>query len=142
MIEMKVTGIKENMQRLRNIGETVQENARKNMHRAAARIEKTAKMMAPVDQGNLEAAIKTVKTYEGRGRLAIDVMVDTASGPERLAIYAIVMHEGEYELGPKSLEKQASVPVIVGNRYLTRAGDEERDRLNSLMIDIVEDSIK
>lgn len=39
-------------------------------------------------------------------------------------IYAAVMHEGDYNLGERSEEKQFEMGVVVGRKYLTRAIDD------------------
>lgn len=141
MIRMKATGIAQNILRLRNIGDRVKENARKTMHRQADKIVDIAKQMAPVDEGNLEDSIRKRVGYEASSRLAIDIEISTGLNA-RLDVYATVMHEGRYNLGPKSVEKQGRVPYRVGRRFLVRAADEVRGKLNKQMIDAIEDVIE
>jgi hypothetical protein len=129
---MQVIGAKEAILSLKNIGLKVQENARKTMHRASDRIVVRAKKMAPVDTHNLENHIHKNVEYEGpKGRLKISVDVDAVGD---LADYAVIMHEGEYNLGPLSQAKNDSQPEAVGNRFLTRAADEEEKKLKPAMI--------
>jgi hypothetical protein len=143
MIDMKVTGVRETILRLRNIGDRVQENARKTMHRAADRIVKRAALYAPVDQHNLEEAIEKRVTYEGkRNRLAIDVGIKPVVNGVNVEQYATIMHEGEYNLGPRSQEKADRTGAAVGPGYLTRAADEEKDKLTPQMIAAVNEEIK
>ncbi len=137
-IDIKVTGIKDNILRLRNIGTRVHENARKTMHASADRIVELARKMAPVDKGNLEAAIQKQVGYEGpRGRLAIDIVIMPEANGVHVADYATFMHEGHYQLGPKSEEKQAREGVVVGPGFLTRAAEPEQKKLNDRLIAVV-----
>ncbi|MBX4911363.1 hypothetical protein HJA82_29055 [Rhizobium bangladeshense] len=142
MIEMKVTGVRETVLRLRNIGARVHENARKTMHAAADRIVETAKKMAPVDEHNLEEAIVKRVGYEGsRRRLAIDIEILPVVNGVRVEDYATYMHEGDYKLGPKSQAKNDSQSEKVGPGFLTRAGEQEEDKLNARMIGVVTEEI-
>jgi HK97 gp10 family phage protein len=140
---MKVTGVSETVLSLRNIGERVAENARKTMHRAADKIVERARLMAPVDEGNLEEAIQKDIKYEGkRNRLAIDIVImDTVNGVN-VADYATYMHEGSYNLGPLSQAKQASTGVTVGPGFITRAGEEQKIKLEAAMIGAVNEGTK
>jgi hypothetical protein len=142
-IEMKVIGSKEVILKLRNMGDRVQENARKTMHRSADRIVKTAQKMAPVDQGNLEAAIQKQVGYESyRGRLKIDVVVvDSVNGVD-VSRYAEQMHYGHYKLGEKSQLKQDGQSEIVGPGFLTRAAAPEDDKLNRQMVEMIAQETK
>lgn len=144
MIEMKVTGITENILRLRNIGPRVHENARKTMHAAADRIVALARKMAPVDEGNLEAAIQKQIAYDAsnRGRLMIDVVILSEVNGVAVEDYATFMHEGVYKLGPKSEAKQAREGVVVGRGFLDRAAEPEKEKLQQRMIGVVDDAIK
>lgn len=143
MIKIGVTGITENVLRLRNIGARVHENARKTMHAAADRIVETAKKMAPVEEHNLEEAITKQVGYEGsRRRLAIDVVILPEINGVRVEDYAAYMHEGEYELGPLSQAKNDSQDEEVGPGFLTRAAEQEEDKLNARMIGVITETIK
>jgi hypothetical protein len=138
MINMKVTGIKDNVLWLRNIGARVHENARKTMHAAADRIVETAKKMAPVDEHNLEEAIVKKVDYEGtRRRLAINVEILPEVNGVRVEDYATYMHEGRYKLGPKSQIKNDSQSETVGPGFLTRAAEAEEEKLGARMIGVI-----
>ncbi|QIG69079.1 putative tail component protein [Rhizobium phage RHph_N1_15] len=142
MIDMKVTGVKETVLRLRNIGQRVHENARKTMHAAADRIVETAKKMAPVDEHNLEEAIVKRVGYEGtRRRLAIDIEILPVVNGVRVEDYATYMHEGNYKLGPKSQVKNDTQSETVGRGFLTRAGELEEDKLNARMVSVINEEI-
>lgn len=143
MIEMKVTGLKDTIIQLRNVGDRVSANARKVMHRAADKIVERARLMAPVDEGNLEQAIQKDVTYEGRNkRLAIDiVLLDTVNGVD-VSAYGREMHEGYYKLGPLSEEKQNRTGVPVGREFITRAVKEQQDKLTPAIIGAIKDGEK
>lgn len=142
MIKMNVTGIKENVLRLRNIEKRVHENARKTMHATADRIVAKAKKMAPVDEHNLEDAITKQVGYEGsRRRLAIDVVIQPVVNGVRVEDYATYMHEGDYELGEKSQVKNDSQAEQVGPGFLTRAAEPEREKLQERWIGIIRGEI-
>jgi hypothetical protein len=143
MIEMKVTGIKETILKLRNIGDLVDINARKTMHRAADRIVELAKKMAPVDEGNLEESITAKVTYEGpKRRLAIDVYMKPEVNGVNVEAYATRMHEGSYKLGPKSQIKQAGQSEVVGPGFLTRAAEPEAQKFAERMLGAIKEVIE
>jgi hypothetical protein len=143
MIEMKVTGVADTILGLRNTGERVAANARKVMHRAADKIVERARLMAPVDKGNLEDAIQKQVTYEGkRNRLAIDiVLLDSVNGVD-ITDYGREMHEGIYNLGPLSEEKQSRTGVQVGREFITRAAKEQKDKLEPAVLAAIKDGVK
>ena len=97
---------------------------------------KMARQMAPVDEGNLEEAIKSETTRSGiRGRNVHVVYVDedaeiSGRPGKRVGDYALLQHEnlepyGPWHLGPKSREKQSANPnVVVGGGYIERAAQE------------------
>ncbi len=47
--------------------------------------------------------------------------------------YAMVMHAGEYNLGPASAQKQAASDVTVGRKFLERAATENEEALKALI---------
>ena len=47
--------------------------------------------------------------------------------------YAIPMHEGFYQLGENSREKQRKVNVMVGRKFITRAIDENRPTIKEII---------
>lgn len=114
-----------------------------------------ARKMAPVDKGNLEKAIKV--RYEGSrgasGRFEAGggmytVYVDNnvpIEGREGKTVgdYAWEMHEyltpyGNLRLGPLSQEKQDANPeVMVGGKFMERAGEEMRLKINTKIAHVV-----
>ncbi|WP_276122562.1 HK97 gp10 family phage protein [Pararhizobium qamdonense] len=142
MISMKVTGIKANILRLRNIEKRVHENARKTMHASADRIVQTAKKMAPVDEHNLEEAIAKKVGYEGsRRRLAIDIVIEPTVNGVRVEDYATFMHEGDYKLGEKSQAKNDSQDETVGPGFLTRAAEPEEEKLKARLVGVIREEV-
>lgn len=130
-------------QELRHTGERVVENARKVMHRAAARIVKGAKLRAPVDEHNLEESIHIEKTYGERGRLQIDVVAGGFVNGRDVDEYAVIMHESDYKLGKGSQAKQDANPgVQVGSKFLERAAEVEEEVLDRVMIAAVRGASK
>jgi hypothetical protein len=133
---------------LRNIAEKVPDGARKVMHRAADDIVKTAKIMTPVDLGNLENSIKILKSYGYRGRLQIDIGVEPSGGevnyngkPINVNDYAAIIHENyeQYKPGKRTLAKRAQYPgYYIGSGFMTRAAAREEPLLNKQMIDTIE----
>ena len=120
-IKMSVQGADTVRAELRNGAKKVQENSRKEMHRAADRIVKQAKLNAPVESGSLEESIRKERSTGDNGRLQIDVVAG-----EGLEPYATIMHESDYKLGPDSQDKQDQLPgVKVGRKYLSRAVTKE-----------------
>jgi hypothetical protein len=105
----------------------------------AKRIQKKARMYAPVDEGNLEESIKIERRQGAKGRVAIEVGVDESHPvPQRLdgatvGQYAARMHEGFYDLGMRSQAKENRLGVIVGRKYLARAMKEEKPQIEAEM---------
>lgn len=131
---------------MRSIGAKVVETARKTMHRAAARIEKRAKLFAPVDKHNLEEAIHIEQGYGTSGRLQMDVVASGEVNGVNVEEYAELVHEN-YDApgmmpGPGTLAKREANPgVYIGRKYLERAGSVEERILQPNMIAAVTKTI-
>ena len=83
---------------------------RQIMHQIAVFIEREAKRRAPVDIGTLTGDIRSMVVESTKGVAAV-VYVPVNSPSSQ---YAVAMHEGDYKLGPNSLERQRKEGVIVG----------------------------
>lgn len=100
----------------------------------------------PVDEGNLEDAIRKGETPSGpHGRHEVDVYIDMnhpaphfnadgsiTKGTEGKVTgdYALQIHEDmSYQLGPKSQEKNTRLGGGVGPKFMDRALDEIEGRL-------------
>lgn len=115
---------------LKQTGEYVKKGVAHKMVEGGARMRDRAKQYAPVDEGNLEDAITMEHDRSGiNGRTQVFVFVDENHPVENrdghtVGEYAMRMHEGVYNLGEKSLSKEASLGVTVGPKYLERAADD------------------
>lgn len=83
---------------------------------AADRIAEVAAEMAPRLIGDLEDSIEVMNARGQGGRTIFSV---SYSAP-----YGIYMHEGVYNLGPLSAEKDAAGEFRVGRKFLERASDQ------------------
>ena len=91
-----------------------------------------AKKRAPVDTGKLEENIRVEK----RGGVT-SVISDASEGGDN---YALRLHESDtWNLGPKSREKDKRQPEKVGPRWLTRAVNENENKLNEASIQEAKD---
>lgn len=141
---------------MRNIAIRVPEGARKQMHRSADEIVRVAQIQAPRDLGNLEKAIRVLKSYGVRGRLQIDIgvlptgnEVNINGKPINLNDYAAIIHENYESVfakngpGKRTLEKMAQYPSYrIGSGFLSRAADAEEKKLEPKMIAVVDHIIK
>jgi len=90
-----------------------------------------AKDRTPVLHGILTADV-TGKVEEDGGKIAAIVYVPANAAS---ASYAVDMHEGVYHLGKLSLAKQARVNVTVGPRFITRAIDDNREKIRNIIVE-------
>jgi len=147
---IKVKGIKKVSLDLRHLGERVQENARKQMHRSAERIVKEAKINVPEDWGALKEAIHIEKSYGTRNRLQIDIVVggdqlyESRHGWVDVQQYAWIIHEHyeQYEPGKRTKKKMAEYPGRVGSKFLTRAAEDENKKLANKMVGVINEVVK
>lgn len=141
---VRVTGIVETQLMLAEVATTTRRRAVRKLHEKALEIAELARKFAPVDEANLEKAIKVFpeKMPETRERNAagqfvkqdVFVYVDTDMAvPSRpgktVGDYAYTMHEhltpfGPLNLGERSAEKQSGQREMVGGKYLERAMNE------------------
>lgn len=84
-----------------------------------------ARNRAPVDEGNLVNSISGAVQRNAKSSSAVVYVPSNSPAAQ----YAIPMHENVYNLGPNSKAKQSKVDVVVGRKYLTRAIEENRDRI-------------
>lgn len=104
--------------------------AHKNQATAAMRairntLVKETKRRTPIKEGFLTASVTgDVVTYEKSMAATVYIPVNSPA-----AHYAVWIHEGEYNLGESSLEKQRKVGVAVGPKYITRAVQDSRQTI-------------
>lgn len=86
----------------------------KAMKAVAAAVEAEVKMSTPMDEGTLTADV-TSNVQEVDGIIAAVICIP-ANAPS--SKYAVAMHENKYNLGEKSLSKQAKTGRPVGSKYI------------------------
>lgn len=143
---VRVAGIMETEIMLAQVSETTKRRAVKKLHEKAVEIANLARKYAPIDEGNLEKAIKVFpETIGERARneagqfvrhevfvyVDLDMPVPERPG-ETVGKYAYTMHEhltpfGPLNLGERSAEKQSGQREMVGGKYLERAMNEIGD---------------
>ncbi len=100
-------------------------------HRALLEIgwhgEGESKDRAPFDAGTLTHDIES----DVQGDAAV-IRVPVNAPSSR---YAVKMHEGDYNLGEGSVNRQTKTGKQVGNKYITRAIDDSRDDFKDIIID-------
>jgi len=139
-ITTKVYGAQDLIVSLRNTGKRVVESARKTMHRGADAIVSEAQLNTPVDKHNLEQSIQKEISYGDRGRLEIDIVVGGFVNGVNVDTYAIQVHENYQSMnpGPGTLAKRLANPGrYVGEKFLERALEDQRERFEKVMINAV-----
>lgn len=148
-MSMKTTGFGRVQGMLRSVGKKVPEAARKQMHRAAARVVKAARLYVPEDTTALRESIRIEKAYGYHGRLQINIVagdaIGYADGKEiDVSAYAFLVHENYSSMKPGkgTLQKMAANPdVTIGEGFLYRALDEENQKLEKVLVAIIERAI-
>lgn len=122
-MSIQVKGIDATSAAFRRIGKKTTSAALRESRKGMKAIRDRARDYAPVDEGNLEAAIELEEFVDGR-RKAWIVGVDVEQlgpGYQKTGFrYDIAMHEGVYKLGPLS-EAKGGAAAGVGPKYLERA---------------------
>ena len=91
-------------------------------------------LRAPVDEGILTESIEnTLGQDEDGPAVAIRIPNNSPAAP-----YALRMHEDEYQLGPKSEQKQNKSGVEVGRKYITRGIEAGKPQFE----DIIKENLK
>lgn len=147
-MSFKVTGLFDVEEMLLEFDLKTRHQTNQMMHDKAIELRDLARDMAPIDEGNLEEAIKVdpdedIDVFGGRKiiyRVYIDMDMeaphhnvngDVTKGTENKTVgdYAYYVHEyvtpsGNNQLGELSAEKQESVDVEVGGGFMTRAAEQ------------------
>ncbi len=140
---VRVTGIMETEIMLAHVAENTKRRAVRKLHEKAKEIAALARKYAPIDEGNLEKAIKVFpETIGERARneagqfvrqevfVYVDMDMPVPERPgETVGKYAYRMHEhltpfGPLNLGELSAAKQSGQREMVGGKYLERAMNE------------------
>jgi len=141
---LTVTGIQEVIVGLRYIAQKIPANGRKQMHRIADQIVKEAKLNAPHDTGALEDSIHKVVTYEGTGRLSINIEMGGFVDGVDVDIYAVQVHENYSSMHPGkgTIQKRLANPGrYIGEKFLERAEMAVRPNVNSEILQAVTEKI-
>ena len=154
---LEVTGVRSVEEMLISLDSKGKKRVVSALYKAAQDTMRLARAMAPVDEGNLEKAIKISPTELGRirdeyGRFArteIEVYIDMNMPiPERpgktVGDYAYEIHEqltpyGFMQLGPKSQSKQARSGIEVGGGFLDRAAAEIEKGLDQRLRNVLDE---
>ena len=120
----------------RELGRRIQEAARANgaaamkaMQDVGHYLRGQVQLRTPVDEGNLTADI-AMRVVEYQRSMATVLFIPSNAPSSQ---YAIRMHEGQYNLGENSQEKQRKVNVIVGRKFITRAIDDNRTTIKEII---------
>lgn len=156
---VEVEGVEELAFLLRQSGARAVKGAFQQMKKEGEAIARRARENAPVDEGDLEKAIRSRVVGGGRDeetgqfkRKEIVIEVDgdaTTSDGKSVGSYAYIMHEelkpygfGRFNLGPKSRAKQENNPSFkVGGMYLERAIAEIEKGMMNRIIEAVRDAV-
>ena len=93
--------------------------ARRAMNAVGGFLNGEVKDLVPVDEGFLTADVSN-RTVEYKKCFAAVIYIPSNG---QSAQYAIPMHENQYNLGAKSIDKQRKVGKQVGRKFITRAMD-------------------
>lgn len=150
-MKLKETGVGFVKVQFRNLMKKVPDVARGQMHRSARNVVKRAQLFVPEDTQALRNSIRVIKTYGSRGRLQIDIVagddtITTDTGRQvDLNTYAALVHEAyETQVAPNGpgertrAKMNANPSVKIGSRFLTRALDKEREKVEKNLTDVIE----
>lgn len=149
---VRVSNVDKVLAELRHTGDRVVGSARGAMRRAAARIVENARINAPRDRWNLEESIQLVRDYGIRGRLELTIEMGGVVNGVNVDQYALIIHENyegiivdddNPERRQGTREKQAQYPNhYIGGKFLSRAVDEEQQKLMKHLVGAVTHAIK
>lgn len=131
-----LTGFNDLTASLMNVADRSSSGAREELAKGAEDIKDLAVLYAPIDEGNLEKAIKVQKFADvsnNRRNTYVVYVDDDVAAPNAkggtVGDYALQMHEGVYNLGVLSQDKEDSLGITVGRKFLERALDDLDDEI-------------
>lgn len=154
---LKVEGVVAVEQMLLNIDREGGRRLVNELYKHAIRTRDLARKFAPIDDGNLEQAIKVSPEQVGplrdaRGRFMrteVEVYIDLDMPIEQrpgktIGDYAYLQHEhltpyGPWQLGERSRAKQAGQYERVGGGFLERAAEQLEAEFEGAMLDVLRD---
>lgn len=110
---------------LKELAKQFPQKAEKAMTDVKNLLVRETKKRTPVDEGPLTASITGGVEQHGKSFAATVYVPVNAPG----AAYAVRRHEETYELGENSQKKQAKTGVAVGQKYITRAFDDNKQKI-------------
>lgn len=147
---LRISGLSTVLANMRRIESKVSSESLQALRSGADLLVRMARRNAPIDEGDLEAAIvsREVRNRTALGQFGatnIQVGVD----PSLLDLesrkgfdYSIPMHESTYNLGPLSEAKQAGQQEIVGSKYLERAMNDLQETIQRKVEEAIKRAIK
>lgn len=118
--------------RLDSLGSRAVREAREIVSDATDKLQEETIARVPIDEGFLQRSVEKKVTGGTVSAVTGTVYIPTNAPASDYAMY---MHEGEYELGEISRQKQAKNPKIhVGRKYMERALTENMRQFNLLFI--------
>lgn len=147
---LRITGLSTVIANMRRTEDKVSAESLSALRNGAEALRDLARANAPIDEGDLESAIVTreVRSRTALGRFGatnIEVGVDTSLldlESRKGFDYSIPMHEGTYNLGPRSEAKQSGQQETVGPKYLSRAMAELSERIQKKVEEAIKRSIR
>ncbi len=103
--------------------------ARRAMDAVGGYLNGEIKDLTPQDDGFLTSEVSN-KTVKYKKSYAAVVYIPSNG---QSAQYAIPMHENQYELGPKSKDKQSKVGKQVGRKFITRGMDGGTETIRGIV---------
>lgn len=93
----------------------------------AKQIQRIARLMVPYEKGNMERAIKVDNANRRRRWIVyVDDEMPDDTGKYTVGSYLTFLHESQYKLGTESIAKQSGNPYTVGNKFLERAFETQK----------------
>lgn len=112
-------------QRIQQELQRMPDKTKRAMNVAGYEIVREARYRVPKKEGLLETSITNETVRYEKSHAAVIYVPSNSPASE----YAIAMHENNYNIGPDSQEKQAKTGKTVGRKYISRALDENHDRI-------------
>ena len=127
---VRVTGLRDTVGKLRNYRQRLTEAVKEGIEEGAQIIAEEAKDLVPVLTQNLEDSIDWAVNKETEDEYEVVIFFD---GRRNGFNYGEWIHEGVYNLGKESLEKQARVGKVVGRKFLSRAIANKKQEVINLV---------
>jgi hypothetical protein len=121
---------------LNKLKESIPKMASEALEEGGNAVAQRSRELAPVDLGNLEAA-HTVDTKHKGHKVIVTISVGGHVDGIDVDDYVAEMHEGSYELGPRSQAKDNATGQPVGSKFLERAVDENKDDIEATVREAV-----